>query len=255
MPGQTTESLTSNWNKMTSESRPRFPALHVKNLVQETLRQNLDGRSYRAALCKDLTGNILDQLNDKLITRGPKGYKFITFIDVGANQTAGPVFYGSQCVKALGQAAGDDFAEASFQNASLYGIGIVWAVPDPAWTTSRARLTPTESQCQQHFPIVQVKSIIEDAIDRHAVGRRYEPVFCKNLTQKLSAELKTTLLQKGPKGYKFVSFVTVGSSGGGDTVFCASQCTWGKPGDDFAEFTRQNSSLYAMAIVWGIRAE
>ncbi|KAI8479655.1 PREDICTED: uncharacterized protein LOC109485892 [Branchiostoma belcheri] len=254
MPGQTTESLTNNWNKMTSE-RPRFPALHVKNLVQETLRQNLGGHTYHAGVCRDLTRKILDQLNDKLVKRGPKGYKFITFIDVGPNQAAGPVFYGSQCVKALGQATGDEFAESSFQNASLYGIGIVWAIPDAAWNTSRAHLTPRESQCQQHFPILQVKQIIEDTIDRRVIGRRYEPAFCKNLTQKLSAELKTTLLQKGPRGYKFVSFVTVGSSGGGDTVFCASQCTWGKPGDDFAEFTRQNTSLYAMAIVWGILTE
>eukprot|EP00058_Branchiostoma_floridae_P025529 XP_002611019.1 hypothetical protein BRAFLDRAFT_97504 [Branchiostoma floridae] len=254
MPGQTTESLVNNWNKMTSE-RTRFPALHVKNLVQETLRQNLEGQSYNAVVCRNLTRKILDQLNDKLVKRGPKGYRFITFIDVGPNQAAGPVFYGSQCVKASGQPAGDDFAESSFQNESLYGIGIVWAVPEPAWTTSRAHLTPAESQCQQRFPILHVKQIIEDTIDRHVVGRRYERAFCKNLTQKLSAELKMTLLQKGPKGYKFLSFVTVGSSGGGDTVFCASQCTGGKPGDDFAEFTRQNTSLYAMAIVWGVLTE
>lgn len=84
--------------------------------------------------------------------------------------------------------------------------------------------------------------------------QKYDPVFCKDVTVKITEEIKERVKKLCYPRYKFVCHVIVGDVNRQD-VRVVSRCAWDAAVDRYAQFEYRSFYLYAVGIVYGIYCE
>lgn len=100
----------------------------------------------------------------------------------------------------------------------------------------------------------RVKPIIQQVLETNLVDHKYDPDFCKDVTVRMTEEIKERVKRLCYPRYKFVCHVTVGNVNQQD-VKIVSRCAWDSVVDRFAECEFRSYHLYAVGIVFGIYCE
>ncbi|XP_069699524.1 uncharacterized protein [Periplaneta americana] len=100
----------------------------------------------------------------------------------------------------------------------------------------------------------QVNQVIRAVLDKEMEGVKYEPTTCMRLCMTLSADLRAKVKALGYDRYKLVCCVNIGEKN------CQSMTTglrflWDTDRDNYAFYTYENASLYALATVYGVYYE
>lgn len=82
----------------------------------------------------------------------------------------------------------------------------------------------------------------------------YEPKMCRDLTLQISNEVKSKVKLLGFDRYKIVCIIYIGPKMG-QAIRIGSMCCWDEKADNFAECSFINSSLFAVALVFGVYQE
>lgn len=100
----------------------------------------------------------------------------------------------------------------------------------------------------------RVIPIIQHVLETNLAEQKYDPVFCKDVTVKITEEIKERVKKLCYPRYKFVCHVIVGDVNRQD-VRVVSRCAWDAAVDRFAQFEYRSFYLYAVGIVYGIYCE
>jgi len=105
------------------------------------------------------------------------------------------------------------------------------------------------------FPITESKNIIREVLHKYLDDKIYNQDECTILSTKIADEIKA-LVKKSLKSnrYKIVSYVVIGQTDQA-TINLASRCIWNDKFDTRAEGTFKSSTLYAVAMVYGLYLE
>ena len=100
----------------------------------------------------------------------------------------------------------------------------------------------------------RVIPIIQHVLETNLAEQKYDPVFCKDVTVKITEEIKERVKKLCYPRYKFVCHVIVGDVNKQD-VRVVSRCAWDAAVDRYAQSEYRSFYLYAVGIVYGIYCE
>ncbi|KAL8598992.1 hypothetical protein ACOMHN_006801 [Nucella lapillus] len=123
------------------------------------------------------------------------------------------------------------------------------ALPEPPKLEPTYRMEPEEP-----FRVSQVRTIIQETLDKHLDGFQFNPKFTSTMTKVLSEELKDRVKQLGYQRYKVVTSVVMGQRKY-QRVVITSRCAWDVRRDSYAAYTFQNKSLSCTASVYIVYRE
>ena len=107
--------------------------------------------------------------------------------------------------------------------------------------------------CHWSF-IAAVKRIADEILVSKLADVSYEPNKCRDLTLQISDEVKSQVKLLGFERYKIVCITHIGPKMG-QAIRIGSMCCWDEKADNFAECSFINSSLFAVALVFGVYQE
>ena len=110
------------------------------------------------------------------------------------------------------------------------------------------RMSPDEDR---RFVAMKVEYVIKDVLESRLKNARYDPDKCSGLTKELCATIKEKTKQLQFDRYKLIAQVILGQDTD-QSVQMASRCLWNSATDNFAAATFRNSSIYAVAVVYGV---
>nr|XP_015210813.1 PREDICTED: tctex1 domain-containing protein 4 isoform X2 [Lepisosteus oculatus] len=110
---------------------------------------------------------------------------------------------------------------------------------------------PDEGCC---FNGHKVQQLLETTLDSYLGEASYNPTTCGLLTQNLSDLIHSKAKDINPPRYKLVCLVILGQCSD-QGLRVASRCLWDTETDNFAVATFQNTSLFAVAVVYGLYCE
>ncbi|KAL3869467.1 hypothetical protein ACJMK2_042145 [Sinanodonta woodiana] len=103
------------------------------------------------------------------------------------------------------------------------------------------------------FPSGKVKKIAYDILESSLKDKVYDKDECTRLSQKLSDTIKQNIKALGYNRFKIVVIVAIGQQQGfRPSVSFTSRCLWNDKYDTFSEAVFKNSSLYAVALCYGV---
>ncbi|XP_066548003.1 dynein light chain Tctex-type 5-B [Amia ocellicauda] len=105
-----------------------------------------------------------------------------------------------------------------------------------------------------HFNSAKFQGLLEATLDSYLGESGYSPVTCGQLSQNLSDLIRSKAKDITPPRYKLVCLVILGQCND-QGVQVASRCLWDTESDNFAVATVQNSSIFAVASVYGLYCE
>lgn len=127
-------SISSRYGYTTSSQAPRntyrmepikrFSEPKVKEIIEEVLVQNLNGRTYEAAFCKEMSKKLSEVIKQRVKFLGFSRYKFICIVYIGQVNNQG-MRIGSRC---LWDQKFDNVAEGYFRNGDLFALGTVFGL-------------------------------------------------------------------------------------------------------------------------------
>lgn len=112
-----------------------------------------------------------------------------------------------------------------------------------------------------YFKVSSVEAMVREIIDSNLERYQYESQSAAVLVQNMTNIIKNRLKEFESVRYKYVCLVYVGqkrcgNDGHNNGLVVASQMlSQSKSGDNYAEVQYQNSSLFAVAIIYGIYFE
>jgi len=124
----------------------------------------------------------------------------------------------------------------------------------PVLMENTYRLEPYD---EEHFSASRVKEILDKCLKNYLNDQQYEYKKCTQLVRKLTDIIREKIKDLGFVRYKLVVVVHIGQKIAEDNtqlgeVTIASRSVWSKGlGDNFAESTFQNATLFAVATVLG----
>jgi len=104
------------------------------------------------------------------------------------------------------------------------------------------------------FPTGRVQHIMKDVLDNYLSEERYEPELARQMSKTLTDVVKAKVKEVVLPRYKIVSIVQIGQSAD-QGMRMGSRCLWDANNDSFATYEFKNSSLYAVAQVYGVYSE
>ncbi|KAL3856582.1 hypothetical protein ACJMK2_011317 [Sinanodonta woodiana] len=113
------------------------------------------------------------------------------------------------------------------------------------------RLDPKEGET---FPQLKVEQILKTILEFRLSDMMYDPARCKYLTTELTSVIKEKVKALHIPRYKLVCSITLIENSRQD-LHIASRCIWNQDTDNFASYTYRNSSLIAVANVYGVYFE
>ncbi|XP_071492067.1 dynein light chain Tctex-type protein 2B-like [Diadema antillarum] len=105
-----------------------------------------------------------------------------------------------------------------------------------------------------HFNVGIVEAAVRKTLEAKLAGVEYLPSSVESLTKELSEAVKFDVKSLGFARHKIVSHVIVGPLGG-QSVQVASRFVWDDKLDNYASISYQNSSIFAVALVYGVYYE
>ena len=93
-------------------------------MLRDVMEGMLDGRQYDKESCKQLTSTMAEAIKKRVKELGYPRYKLVSHVAIGqADDTS--IAFASRCVWNVNF---DSFAEYTYKNASLFAVGIVYAI-------------------------------------------------------------------------------------------------------------------------------
>lgn len=99
-----------------------------------------------------------------------------------------------------------------------------------------------------------VKQLIEEVLVRTLTDVTYDPTVCRDLSLRISEEVKSQVKQLGFDRYKIVCITHIGSKMS-QGIKIGSLCCWDANNDNFTECSFANRSLFAVTLVFGVYQE
>ncbi|XP_071801616.1 dynein light chain Tctex-type protein 2B-like [Asterias amurensis] len=113
------------------------------------------------------------------------------------------------------------------------------------------RITPDDKNT---FKPLSVQQEIADVLEGVLGSMEYNPITSGRITTRLSEAIKVRVKALQFKRHKLVVHVLVGSHDG-QSMELASRCLWNQDTDSYASASYQNTSLFAIASVYGVYYE
>lgn len=102
------------------------------------------------------------------------------------------------------------------------------------------------------FVNIDIEKAAEKILVDHLHDKEYEPTACKTLSQLLSSQILEKIKTMGYGRFKMVCVVSIGSMKERPGMQFGSRCLWNKETDNFISTKYSNSSLFAVAMVYGL---
>ncbi|XP_060074034.1 dynein light chain Tctex-type 5-like [Ylistrum balloti] len=102
------------------------------------------------------------------------------------------------------------------------------------------------------FRVSDVEKVTESTLKEHLDREVYESSNCKELSQKIAAEILDKVKGLGFKRYKMIANISIGSLKEKPGMQFGSRCLWNKNTDNFVSVKYSNSSMFAVAMVYGL---
>ena len=116
------------------------------------------------------------------------------------------------------------------------------------------QLAINEDKKKSIFHVEEIKNIMDEILQDKLSNQTYEATTCRLLCMTLSDDIKGRVKCLGMERFRLICNVTIGSNGG-QGLFLASRFLWDEVIDNFSTTSFQNSSLFAVAVVFGIFKE
>lgn len=116
------------------------------------------------------------------------------------------------------------------------------------------QLAINEEKKRSIFQADEIKNIMDEILQDKLSNQTYEATTCRLLCMTLSDDIKGRVKCLEMERFRLICNVTIGSKGG-QGLFLASRFLWDEVIDNFSSTSFQNSSLFAVAIVFGIFKE
>ena len=104
------------------------------------------------------------------------------------------------------------------------------------------------------FNVKLVETVMQQILESRLQHAQYSDDAAKTLTTELTDTIKVKIKTLGFSRHKLVCHVIIGPVGG-QCVRVASRCVWDEKHDDYASTSYTNSSLFAVAMAYGIYFE
>jgi len=101
------------------------------------------------------------------------------------------------------------------------------------------------------FPVKPIRMMLEEVLAEFLEDQTYEQDNCPKLTKSISDVVKTRAKDLIDPRYKIICVAHIGQVGG-QGVRIGSRCLWNTQHDNSATTMFKNSSLFAIASVYGI---
>ncbi|ESO91194.1 hypothetical protein LOTGIDRAFT_105383 [Lottia gigantea] len=109
-------------------------------------------------------------------------------------------------------------------------------------------------QPAKKVPYGRIKNLMREVLEGYLADERYEPNTCKQMTKTISDVIKARVKEMEIPRYKIICVVHIGQLLD-QSMRIGSRCLWDASCDTFAMHEFKNSSLYAIASVYGIYYE
>ncbi|XP_039567763.1 dynein light chain Tctex-type 5 [Passer montanus] len=106
----------------------------------------------------------------------------------------------------------------------------------------------------RRFPVAAVEAILRDVVGSALRERRYEPGPCREAAKDIAEAVKARVKALVVPRYKVVVVAHVGQLGG-QSLQISSRCLWDPDSDTFSSYVFKNTSLFAVANVYGVYFE
>ncbi|XP_066538089.1 dynein light chain Tctex-type 5 [Hoplias malabaricus] len=106
----------------------------------------------------------------------------------------------------------------------------------------------------KRFPVMTVKEILKDVLASYLQEEKYEAELCRQMTKTISEVVKARVKDMMIPRYKIIVLISIGQLMG-QNMRVGSRCLWDATSDTFSSHTFKNSSLFAIANVYGIYFE
>lgn len=117
-------------------------------------------------------------------------------------------------------------------------------------------VTDSTGEQQKHhvFYAHKIKKIMDEILEEKLSTQSYDPTICRVLCISLSEDIKSRVKNLGMERFRLICSVSIGSISG-QGILMASRFLWNECKDNFSTSSYQNSSLFAVAIVFGVLKE
>ncbi|CAK8676235.1 dynein light chain Tctex-type 5-B-like [Clavelina lepadiformis] len=105
-----------------------------------------------------------------------------------------------------------------------------------------------------HFPVAEIGLILENILSSSLADVSYKPDECRKLTKLISDDIKSKVKELDIPRYKIICMVHIGELSN-QGLRISSRCLWNAKFDTFSSFEYKNSSLFAVACVYGVYFE
>lgn len=119
-----THAIQAPRNTYRMEPLSRFSEPKVKEIIEDVLDQNLQGHTYEAVFCKEMSKKLSEVIKQRVKFLGFSRYKFICIVHMGQVNNQG-MRIGSRC---LWDQKFDNVAEGYFRNGDLFAVGTVFGL-------------------------------------------------------------------------------------------------------------------------------
>lgn len=102
------------------------------------------------------------------------------------------------------------------------------------------------------FSSHEVETKVQEILSEHLHDKEYDSQQCKTLSQMTSAKILEEIKGMGFKRYKMVAVVSIGSMKERPGMQFGSRCLWNKETDNFISAKFNNTSIFAVAMVYGL---
>ncbi|KAG5285459.1 hypothetical protein AALO_G00003620 [Alosa alosa] len=111
------------------------------------------------------------------------------------------------------------------------------------------QLSPT-----RRFPVMTVNDILKDVLASYLQEEKYEAELCRQMTKTISEVVKARVKDLMIPRYKIIVLISIGQLSD-QNMRMGSRCLWDVANDTFSSHTFKNSSLFAIANVYGVYSE
>ncbi|XP_063076565.1 dynein light chain Tctex-type 5 [Engraulis encrasicolus] len=104
------------------------------------------------------------------------------------------------------------------------------------------------------FPVTAVDDILKDVLASYLQEEKYEAELCRQMTKTISEVVKARVKELMMPRYKIIVLISIGQLSS-QNMRMGSRCLWDAANDTFSSHTFKNSSLFAIANVYGVYSE
>ncbi|XP_022304409.1 dynein light chain Tctex-type 5-like [Crassostrea virginica] len=105
------------------------------------------------------------------------------------------------------------------------------------------------------FRVCDVEKLAESVLAQHLAKVEYDPARCRDVSQTVAVDILERVKEMGFKRYKIIANVSIGSLREKPGMQFGSRCLWNKNTDNFVSVKYSNSSIFAVAMIYGLYFE